>query len=638
MSKDILTNWTPQDSATLYGIKEWGGGYFDINDSGEVIIRAQAGEKIVEVSILDIVSGLQNRGTEMPVLLRLENLLGSQLSLLNESFRDAIEDFQYTGRYRGLFPIKVNQQQQVIEEITRFGARYNHGLEAGSKAELIIALSVLPDQESLIVCNGYKDADFFDLGLYANKMGYRCFFVIETPSELPILIQRSRKLGVTPLIGARLKLASRGGGHWQDSGGDNSLFGLTTSEIVDIIDLLRTENMLDSFQLLHYHLGSQIPNIRDVRNAVQEAARFYVGLVQEGAPMGFLDLGGGLAVDYDGSQTNFVHSKNYTLQEYCADIVESLMRILDEHDITHPCIMTESGRATVAYASILLCNILDVTHRESRPLPPELPEGIDDTILHLWEIHEYMTLKNMQECYNDAIYYRGELRVRFKQGSIGLRHRALGENIFLSVIEQIIRNLKKVKRIPKELVGLDEALYDIYYCNFSVFQSLPDAWAIDQIFPIIPIHRHNEYPARQGILGDLTCDSDGKIDRFADLHDVKKTLSLHTFEENEEYYLGIFLVGAYQETLGDLHNLLGDTNIVSIRINSNGSYDIVREIEGDSIADVLSYVEYDPKEVVNQFRRKAEEAVSKGKITVQERRTIMETYDANMRGYTYFKR
>ena len=638
MRKDILKSWTPQDSATLYGIKEWGCGYFDINDSGDVVIRVRSGKNIIDVGLPDIVSRLRDRGTDMPVLLRLENILDSQLSLLNESFHKAIEEFQYKGRYQGLFPIKVNQQQQVIEEIVRFGARYNHGLEAGSKAELIVALAMLPSPESIIVCNGYKDADFFALGLYANKMGYRCFFVIETPSELLTLIKKSKELGIRPLIGVRLKLASRAGGHWQDSGGDNSLFGLTTSEIVDIVDLLKAEDMLDSLQLLHYHLGSQIPNIRDVRNAVQETARFYVGLIREGAPMGFLDLGGGLAVDYDGSQTNFIHSKNYTLQEYCTDIVESLMGILDESAIPHPCIMTESGRATVAYASILLCNVLDVTRIESRPLPQKLPENSDDTILHLWEIREYMNLKNMQECYNDALYYRGELRDRFKHGTIGLRNRALGENIFLAVIEQIIRNLKKVKRIPKELEGLDEALYDIYYCNFSIFQSLPDAWAIEQIFPIIPIHRHNEYPARQGILGDITCDSDGKIDNFADLHDVKKTLSLHDIRENEEYYLGIFLVGAYQETLGDLHNLLGDTNIVSIRINANGEYDIVREIEGDSVADVLSYVEYDPGEVLNHFRQKAENALSTGKITAQEREIITETYDRNLKGYTYFKR
>ncbi|MGI9256411.1 MAG: biosynthetic arginine decarboxylase [Salinispira sp.] len=638
MHNDLLSEWSPQDSANLYGIKEWGGGYFDINNSGEVILRVSTDGKSNEIRFLDIIKNLVDRGIQMPALVRVENLLEGQITLLNESFHAAMKEFNYTGKYQGLFPIKVNQQQQVIEKITKCGARYNHSFEAGSKAELIVALHMLYSTENVIVCNGYKDADFFDLGLYAHKMGYRCFFVIETPSELPILIERSKKLGIQPLIGLRIKLSSKAGGHWQDSGGDNSLFGLTTSEIVDIIDLLRAENILDSLQLLHYHLGSQIPNIRDIRNAIQEAARFYVGLIQEGAPMGFLDLGGGLAIDYDGSQTNFVHSKNYTLQEYCTDIIESLTYILNDSHTPHPCIMTESGRATVAYSTILVCNVLDVTPVK-HPQPPEkLPEAVDDTIFHLWEIHGYMDMKNIQECYHDAVHHRNELRERFKSGGISLRDRALGENIFLSLINQIIINLKKVKRIPRELRNLGEALYDIYYCNFSVFQSLPDAWAIDQIFPVIPLHRHTTKPDRQGILGDITCDSDGKIDHFPDLHDIKRTLPLHSLKDNEEYYLGIFLVGAYQETLGDLHNLFGDPNVVSIRVENDGTYDIVREIHGDSIADVLSYVEYEPDHVWEQFRRKTETAIKKGKITVSEGKIIMQTFNSSMNGYTYFKR
>jgi arginine decarboxylase len=637
MKKDMLSKWTPGDSAKLYGIKEWGAGYFDINDAGEVVVRIPAKGQGVQVSLLDIINGLAERGTQMPVLLRIENLLDAQISLLNESFARAIKENGYRGRYRGVFPIKVNQQQQVIEEITRFGQRFAHGLEAGSKAELMVALSMISNRDSYIICNGYKDAEFFDLGLYATRMGYRCFFVIETPSELPLILERSKELGIRPLIGVRLKLSSRAGGHWQDSGGDNSLFGLTTAEIIDIVDRLRDEDMLDCLQLLHYHLGSQIPNIRDIRNAVQETARFYTELVSEGAAMGNLDLGGGLAVDYDGSRTNFVHSKNYSLEEYCADIVEVLMEVLDEQGTDHPTILTESGRATVAYSSVLLFNVLDVTRNEARPLPEALPEDSDDIVKNLWEIRSYMNLKNMQECFNDAVYYRDQLRDRFKIGQMSLRQRAMGENIFRALIEEIAGNLGKVKRIPKELLGLDEALYDIYYCNFSVFQSLPDAWAIDQIFPIIPIHRHTEKPTRKGILGDITCDSDGKIDKFADLHDVHNTLSLHETDEHE-YYLGIFLVGAYQETLGDLHNLLGDTHVVSVRVNEDGSHDIVKEIMGDSVADVLSYVEYDAKEVFTRFRDKAEEAVRMGSISVQERKVIVDAFDASLRGYTYFER
>ncbi len=638
MKNDVLQKWNPDDSAKLYGIKEWGAGYFDINESGEVVVRVPGAGKSTDVSLLDIITGLNERGTHMPVLLRIENLLDAQISLLNNSFAKAIKHNGYNGQYRGVFPIKVNQQQQVIEEISRFGERFSHGLEAGSKAELMVALSMISTREGYIICNGYKDSEFFDLGLYATRMGYRCFFVIETPSELPILLERSKKLDIKPLIGVRLKLSSRAGGHWQDSGGDNSLFGLTTAEIVDIIDRLRDEAMLDCLRLLHYHLGSQIPNIRDIRTAVQETARFYTELVKEGAPMGNLDLGGGLAVDYDGSRTNFVHSKNYSLQEYCTDIIEALMEVLDEQEVSHPTILTESGRATVAYSSVLLFNVLDVTKNEPRPLPEALPEDSDDMLRNLWEIRSYMTIKNMQECFNDGVYYRDQLRDRFKIGQVSLRQRALGENIFRTLIEDIAGNVDKVKRIPKELEGLKEALYDIYYCNFSVFQSLPDAWAIDQIFPIIPVHRHGEKPTRKGILGDITCDSDGKIDKFADIHDVHSTLSLHEMVDGDEYYLGIFLVGAYQETLGDLHNLLGDTHVVSVRINEDGSHDIVKEIMGDSVADVLSYVEYDAKEVFTRFRDKAEEAVRRGAISVQERKLIVDAYDASMRGYTYFER
>jgi arginine decarboxylase len=497
---------------------------------------------------------------------------------------------------------------------------------------------MIPSTESLIICNGYKDAEFFDLGLYATQMGYRCFFVLETSTELPLLIQRSKELGIQPLIGVRLKLSSRSSGHWQDSGGDNSLFGLTSAEIIEIVDELKSQNMLDCLKLVHYHLGSQIPNIREIRTAVQETARFYSELYREGAALEYLDLGGGLAVDYDGSQTNYVHSKNYTIQEYCSDIIEELIKVLGEREIPHPTIVTESGRATVSYASILLFNILDVTRLEARPLPENLPEDADEMLQNLWDIPKYMSLKNLQECYNDALYYRENVRDKFKRGSVSLRHRALADNIFLHLIGLILSKLKKLKRTPPELEGLEEVLYDIYYGNFSVFQSLPDSWAIDQIFPILPIHRLDERPTRQAILADITCDSDGKITRFVDLHDIRRTLPLHEMRAEEEYYLGIFLVGAYQETLGDLHNLLGDTNVVSIRINEKGSFDIVREIEGDSVADVLSYVEYDPKDIINRFRSKAEEAVRSGNISVQQRKAIVETFDNSMRGYTYFER
>lgn len=635
--QDMLGRWSVNDSANLYGIKDWGAGYFDLNDKGEVVVKSQAGGKTVAVSLMDIISGVRERGMGMPVLLRIENLLDSQIAKLNESFRKSINTFGYKGKYRGVFPIKVNQQAQVIEEISRFGLKYNHGLEAGSKAELIIALSMINSIESLIVCNGYKDEEFVDLGLYATKMGYKCFFVVETPAELDIIIERSKALDIRPLVGIRLKLSSRAGGHWQDSGGDGSIFGLTTNQLVDVLDKLKKASMIDCLQLLHYHLGSQIPNIRDIRSAVRETARFYSSLVKEGARMGFIDLGGGLAVDYDGSQTNFVHSKNYSLDEYTADVIEVIMEILDEDEIPHPTIVTESGRATVAYSSILLFNVLDRNGFEAGPIPEKLPEDSPELLENMWLVLQSLTLKNVQECYNDAIYYREEIREQFKHGNISLRERALSDNIFIEIIHRIAANLEKLKRIPPELEGLSQVLYDIYYGNFSVFQSLPDAWAIDQIFPLMPIHRLLEEPDRRAIFADITCDSDGKIDKFADLHDVRKTLPVHSLRDGEEYYIAVFLVGAYQETLGDLHNLLGDTNVVSVRVEEDGSFDFVREIEGDSIWDVLTYVEYEPKNLVARFRDKAEQAVKSGTITVAERRAVLAAYEASIRGYTYYE-
>ena len=639
MQKDkALDRWNIDKSAELYGIHDWGAGYFDISSKGEVVVVPPFGDTRVTVSLMDVVSGIRDRGMDMPVLLRFENLLDAQIRNLNESFHRSIKRNEYRGEYRGVFPIKVNQQQQVIEEIARFGERYSHGFEAGSKAELIAALAMVNEKDSLVICNGYKDEEFIDLGLNAIKMGHKCFFVLEMPGELALIIERANKLKVRPLIGVRLKLSSRANGHWTDSGGDRSIFGLTTTQLIDVVDTLKKNDLLDCLKLLHYHLGSQIPNIRDIRSAVVEACRYYVDLVKEGAPMGYMDMGGGLAVDYDGSQTNFVHSRNYTLDEYTTDIIEVIKGVLDEDDIPHPTVVTESGRALVAYHSVLLFNILDVNRFEPLALPDRVPPDSNEFMLNLQEVLDSLSMKNLQECYNDALYYREEIRELFKHGTIALRERSLGENLFLKIMREINRLAKKTKKAPADLEDLQVALSDIYYCNFSVFQSLPDAWAIDQIFPIIPLHRLKEEPTREGILADITCDCDGKIDRFVDIHDVKLTLPLHDPKENEEYYLGVFLVGAYQETLGDLHNLLGDTNVVSIRIHESGQYDFVREIEGDSIADVLSYVEYNPKELQALFRAKAERAVRSGLITATERKRIVNNYEESLRGYTYYER
>ncbi len=637
VKKEVLDRWTIEDSVDVYGINNWGAGYFNISPSGDVVVTPFKDKKI-SVSLKDVIDGIEDRGMDMPVLLRLENLLDAQLSNLHNSFQKAIDQFNYRGAYRGVFPIKVNQQQQVIEEISRYGAKYHHGLEAGSKAELIVAISMISDPEACIICNGYKDEEFVDLGLFALKMGYKCIFVLEMPGELPLIVERAKKLGVKPLIGVRLKLSSKAGGHWSESGGDRSIFGLNTSQLIDVVDQLKKYEMLDSLQLLHYHLGSQIPNIRDIRSAVVEAVRIYAELVKEGASMGYLDLGGGLAVDYDGSKTNSINSMNYTLDEYCADIIEVIMNILDDMSIEHPVIITESGRATVAYYSVLLFNVLDVTRFEEKPLPQIDPENSHELIVNLLEVYQTVNSRNIQECFNDALFYRDEIRQLFKHGGITLRERSLAENIFWNNINLIAKMTEDLKRVPHALDGLESSLSDIYYCNFSVFQSLPDSWAIDHIFPVMPIHRLKEAPMRNAIIADITCDCDGMIDRFTCFNEIRKTLPLHEKKENEEYYLGVFLVGAYQETLGDLHNLMGDTNVISIRINNNGDFDFVRELEGDSVSDVLSYVEYNPKDLVEMFRDRAEKAVRSGKISAAERRLIMKAFENGLSGYTYFEK
>jgi arginine decarboxylase len=637
--KHLLESWDVEKSAELYGIRSWGAGYFGVSEDGNVTIQTQSDtQKKLSIPIIDVVKGIKERGLDLPVLLRIENLLDSQLTALNESFRRSIGALKYQNTYRGVFPIKVNQQEQVIDEITYFGRRYHHGLEAGSKAELIAALAILDDPEACLICNGYKDEEFIDLALNSLKTGHNCFLVIERPGELDLILKRSRELDIEPKIGVRLKLSSKVGGNWSESGGDRSIFGLTTAQLIQVVDTLKNQEKLHCLQLLHYHLGSQIPNIRDIRQAVLEASRFYADLVKEGAPMGYFDLGGGLAVDYDGSQTNYMHSMNYSLDEYTYDILEVIMSILDEAEVPHPTVITESGRSTVAYYSVLLANVLDTAKFTSQPVVdiPDI-EQLPEQIGNLMQISKDLTVKNVQECFNDAIFYRDEIRQRFKLGQITLRERALGENIFLNTIVEISRTAKEIKRNIPGLEGLDDALSAVYYANFSIFQSLPDSWAIDQVFPIMPIHRLQEEPVQNAVLADITCDCDGVIEQFIDPHDQKSSLLLHDLREDEEYYLGFFLVGAYQETLGDLHNLFGDTNVVSIRLEEGNTFSVVREIEGDTIADVLSIVEYDPKQLLSLFRKKAERAVREGKISVKERMRMVKQFEESLRGYTYYE-
>lgn len=636
-SKSLHDNWTIERARETYGVRDWGAGYFHISEQGEVCVQPSGQKDGPSASIMEIIKDLKERGFSMPVLLRFEGILYSRVKALNESFVNAIEQYGYKGKYRGVYPIKVNQQQQVIEELSTYGKEFHHGFECGSKPELIAGMAFLNDPEALLICNGYKDEEFIDLGLYARQIGINCIFVVEMPSEVKLIIERAKALDIKPVIGVRMKLSASAGGHWKDSGGDRSVFGLNAFQVIQTVDMLKEAGMLDCLQLLHYHLGSQIPNIHDIRNAVTEAVRVYCGLVREGAPMGMLDLGGGLAVDYDGSHTNCASSCNYSVDEYSRDIVEVVKSILDSEKIEHPTLISESGRATVAYYSALIFNILDVGRFAVSKQLPTIPEGSHEFTRNLYESSQSLKEKNLQETFHDIIFYRDEIRQLFRHGHVSIRERALVEDLFWHTMHRIKGITANMRYVPDDFENLESSLADTYYGNLSVFQSLPDVWAIDQLFPVLPIHRLDEEPTRKAVIADITCDCDGKIDRFIDLQDIKRTLPLHELEDDEEYYLGVFLIGAYQETLGDLHNLLGDTHVVSVRLDENGKVEYVREIEGDSVEDVLSYVEYDAKDMMSRFRAKAEAAVQSKQITGPQRRHILRFYQDGLRGYTYYE-
>ncbi|QEG20880.1 biosynthetic arginine decarboxylase [Mariniblastus fucicola] len=636
---ESASSWTLERSRQLYGVKRWGLDYFGVGADGFVSVTVPTSSGQKTVSMQDVIAGLADRELSMPVMLRIENLISDRVVKLNEGFRDAISTSGYNGVYKSVFPIKVNQQKHVVDSIAAAGDPFQHGFEAGSKPELMVALATTPSPESLIVCNGYKDEEFLDLGLQARRLGYQIFFVIESLAELALIIRKAKKWNVEPLVGCRIKLSTKVDGHWADDSGDRSLFGLTARETIAAVDMLKQADMLKCLQMLHFHLGSQLTNIRNVRDGVREACRYYIGLVDVGAPMGYLDLGGGLAVDYDGTFSTQPYSRNYDLNEYCVDVVESVMNSMDQHQIPHPVLVSESGRWTVAPTSVLLFNVLSVTDFEPMPIESEADQEFCQPIGDLFDAMENLHVRRVQENFNDANYYRDQLRELFRSGRIQLRELAFGENLYLSILNRIaFEILPQLSRVPAELTSLHDQLADIYYGNFSVFQSLPDAWAIEQIFPTMPIHRLDEEPTRTAIIADLTCDCDGKLDRFTDeVGEPSRTLKLHPLKNDQPYYLGVFLVGAYQETLGDLHNLFGDTNVASISIDDDGKVQFVEEIHGDSISNVLSYVEYQPQELIQRFRSRAEAAFSQGSISATERQEMLRLYRESMQGYTYFE-
>ncbi len=635
MTTPAKQNWSVKDSAALYGIENWGGGDFSVSSTGEVTISLPFPTGQVAVPLTDIIQAARERGYDLPLLLRVENLLDARISLINETFRKAIRTAEYRGSYNGVFPIKVNQQCAVIEEISQFGANYGHGLEAGSKAELLLCLANL-NEDGLLICNGYKDQDYIDLGLWATKLGYRCFFVIESVAELPLIIERSQKLNIRPLIGLRIKVSAKVSGLWTETSGDRSSFGLSTAQLVATVDQLRDEKMTDCLQLLHCHLGSQIPDIKEIQSGVQEASRFYADLTAEGIPLRYLDLGGGLAVDYIGNQSKHSQSCNYNLSDYCQCLVTTIKETLALQQIDHPTIITESGRFTVAHTSILLFNILDVMRYEPISLPESCPKDIHPLVTEQYQLHHEISKIELVDVYTQAITRRDKIRNLFRSGTITVRERSLAENLFLAIAKAVIEKLDWQKEIPLSLTGVKQSLADIYYGNFSVFQSLPDTWAIGQAFPVLPIHRLNEFPERNASISDLTCDCDGKLDHFILSSGESSTLPLHPLKTSEDYILGVFLMGAYQETLGDLHNLFGDTNVISVRVNDDASFDIIKEQSGDTVSEVLSMLEYNPTSFFTGFRDKIELAVKQGKINVTERQQILAQFSERLNDQTYF--
>ena len=634
---EALDGWDSVRSSELYGVEAWGNGFFHVTEDGFAAVRLKNSAGPVSVKFHDIVQGLYQRGFSLPILLRFGDLLAARLEALHLAFAKAISDSGYAGCYRGVYPIKVNQQQQTVSDVVKFGRPFHHGLEAGSKAELIAALAYLHDPEAYIVCNGYKDAEFIDLALSSLKMGLQTVLVLEMPGELDLLLERAAKLGIRPRLGIRVKLASSVGGKWAESGGESSVFGLTPPQVIAVVDRLREAGMLDCLELLHYHLGSQVPNIREIREAIREAARYYVNLVKEGAKMGVLDIGGGLAIDYDGSRCNCASSANYDIGEYAADVVEGIMAVCDHVHAAHPVIVSESGRALVGYYSVLLMNVLSTRSVEVPEPPRPLPKPVPEPIKNLMEVAAGLRTRNLGEFYNDAIFYREEIQKAFKHGDLTLRQNAEADRLFWHILTRIKAELPKLRFVPEDMRNLEELMADIYYCNFSVFQSLPDSWAIDQLFPIMPIQRLNEKPARLAVLSDITCDCDGKIDHFVGMPDTRAALPVHAVGKDEDYVMAVFLVGAYQETLGDLHNLFGDTNVASIHVDDAGEISYEQELDGDSVGDVLSYVEYNPQGLLARFRELAEEAVRQKRISPTERREILDAYENGLRGYTYFE-
>ncbi|MFN8007857.1 MAG: biosynthetic arginine decarboxylase [Terriglobia bacterium] len=630
-----MENWTIQDSIDYYNIKNWGKSYFSVNENGHITVHPDKRPEH-SIDLKELVGQLQRRGIDLPILIRFTDILKHRVGEIHDAFQNAISEFEYQGAYQCVYPVKVNQQRHVVEEILDFGSVYNFGLEAGSKPELFAVLAITNGKDVPIICNGFKDDEFIETVILAQKIGKNIIPVVEKFTELELIVKYAEKLEVKPQIGVRVKLASRGAGRWESSAGYRSKFGLTVTEVLAALSYLRDRQMADCLKLLHFHMGSQVTHIRKIKEVLTEAGRVYVELQRAGAGLEYIDVGGGLGIDYDGSQSNFESSVNYTLQEYANDIVFRLKTICDEAKVKHPTIISESGRAVVAYHSILIFNVLGVSGFDGFVPPEALPDNSPQPLTDLFWINKNISKKNFVEVYHDAVQLREDSLNLFNLGYMTLAQRSVTEGLYWTICSKVLKIVDELDYVPDELKNLESLISDTYFCNYSIFQSMPDSWAIRQLFPVVPIHRLAEKPTRRGILADITCDSDGKVDRFIDLHDVKRVLALHPFNGND-YYLAVFLVGAYQEILGDLHNLLGDTNAVHVRLQEDGEVSVDHVVKGDTVREVLNYVQYNSDELLALMRKDVERAVRDRKITLEESALFLRFYESGLHGYTYLE-
>ncbi len=630
-----MRKWRIEDSAELYNVPGWGLDYFSINDKGHVQVTPTPG--CAPVDIREVLDELQLRDIAAPVLLRFPDILDSRIKKISNCFRHAAEEYGYKGTNHIVYPIKVNQMRQVVEEIVSHGSKYNVGLEAGSKPELHAVLAVNTHASSMIICNGYKDQEYVELALLAQKMGRKVFLVVEKLNELKLIAGVARQLNVSPNLGIRIKLSSAGSGKWEESGGDVSKFGLNSSELLEALDFLRKNDLVDCLKLIHFHIGSQITKIRRIKNALREATQFYVQLSQMGFRLDFVDIGGGLGVDYDGTRSSMgENSMNYSIQEYANDSVSQLVDVCEKNNLPHPNIVTESGRSLTAHHSVLIINVLETTHLPIWNDNETIDENDHELTKELYDIWDKINPTRLFEDWHDAIQIREEALERFSLGLLNLTTRAKVEKLFWSVARDVAQMTRSLKHPPEELQKVNKMLPEKYFCNFSLFQSLPDAWAIDQLFPIMPVQRLDEKPTHACTIQDITCDSDGKINHFVSPQGISPSLPVHALKAEDPYYIGVFLVGAYQEILGDLHNLFGDTNAVHITVDKNG-YDIDQVVDGETVADVLEYVQYSPKKMVRNLETWVTTSMKRGQITAAEGRQFLNTYKSGLYGLTYLE-